>query len=97
MRKSRKDFKVVAEKAKFELDLENAPEGHRGFVTFLDPNKLPTHGGFDLQRERDPEKVFRKILSAEDFAAWWEEWKDTPTDETNKLLEDVLEHYGSNR
>jgi hypothetical protein len=96
-RKSRRDFVNESRKSPYELALERPPNGRPNFVTFLDPNKLETGSAFDLSRETDPEIVIRKLLSEEDFAAWWDEWKTVPVDETNALLDDVMEHYGADR
>lgn len=91
-RKSRRDFTRETKRPPYELDLDDGE-----FVTFMDPNKLPTDSAFDLAREADPEIALRKLLSEEDFAVWWAEWRKVPIDETNALLDDVLEHYGANR
>lgn len=94
MRKSRRDYKQETAKRPFELDLEE-PVGEKTFVTFKDPNTIPTRSAFSLARVADPEVLARALLSEEDFDLWWAEWSDAPANATNALLEDVLEHYGA--
>jgi len=96
-RKSRRDYVREAKVPPFQLDLDNPVEGGATYVTFKNPNRLETESAFDLARETDPEMQFRALLSDEDYAAFWAEWRSAPVDETNALLEDVLEHYGASR
>jgi len=98
MRKNRRDFKQEVIRAPYELELDIPPvDGKPIAVTFRDPSTLTTRSAFQLARTTDPEEQIRLLLSAEDFAAFWSEWADAPIGETNALLEDVLEHYGTNR
>jgi len=97
MRKTRRNYHKEATRELFELDLDNPIEGGPQFVTFRDPNKLETGTAFSLARTADPEDQLRILLSDEDFAAFWAEWRTEPVDETNALLEDVLKHYGVDR
>jgi hypothetical protein len=62
---------------------------------FKNIHRLPSESAFDLNRETDPEVIFRALLSEEDYAAWWAEWKSVPVEETNALLKDIQEHYGA--
>lgn len=95
-RKSRRDYVKEATAAPFELELSE-PFGDKTYVVFKNPNRLETESAFDLARETDAELQLRALLSDEDYSAWWAEWRTAPVDETNALLEDVLDHYGANR
>jgi hypothetical protein len=95
MRRSRRDYKKEATRDPFQLTLEEPVEGGPEFVTFIDPNKIPTESSFDMARSNDAELMLRKMLSDEDFAAWWAEWRTAPIEETTALLEDVMDHYGA--
>jgi hypothetical protein len=96
MRKSRRNFKKETTRSPYELEIEDAPEGHPGFITFKDPKALETKSAFDLARTGDPEEQIRLLLSEEDFDVWWAEWGTARIDETNALVEDVLDYYGAN-
>lgn len=95
MRKSRRDYKKEATREPFQLALDDPIEGGPEFVTFIDPGQIGTQSSFDLARTNDAELMLRNMLSEEDFAAWWAEWRDAPIDETTALLEDVMQHYGA--
>lgn len=95
-RKSRRSYRTEATREPFELDLDNAPDGHRGFVVFTDPHKISTESSYELAKSASPELTFRLLLSDEDYDAWWAEWRSADVEETNKLLEDVQRHYGAN-
>lgn len=97
MRKSRRNYKNESRREPFELDLDAPAEGGPTYVTFLDPNRLPTKTAFELARSEDPEESLRLLLSPADYDAWWAEWASAPVDETNALLEDVMAHYGADR
>lgn len=96
MRKSRRDFHQEVIREPYELDLENPPDGHHGYVTFIDPNSLESESAFVLNSMTDPEAIFRMLMSEKDYDAWWAEWKTVQVRETNALLEDVQRHYGVN-
>lgn len=96
-RKSRRDYAREAKVPPFELELESSVDGDTAFVTFKNPNRLESESAFELNRETDPEMQIRALLSEDDYAAWWAEWRTAPVEETNALLEDVLEHYGASR
>jgi len=93
MRRTRKDFVSQARRTPFELELENPPEGHPGFVTFKDPNKLGTEEAIELQYGDLQDQM--RILLGEDFDVFWSEWSTVPVEETNKLSQEVLDHYGA--
>ena len=95
-RRTRRDYVREAKEQPFELELSD-PVGDKTFVVFRNPNRLPTESAFDLARETDAELPLRALLSDEDYAAWWAEWRHAPVDETNELLEDEMEHYGTSR
>lgn len=95
MRRSSRNYKKESTRDPFELELDDPVEGGPTFVTFLDPNKLDTESSFDMARMNDAEDMLRKLLSGDDFAAFWAEWRKRPIDETNDLIEDVLKHYGA--
>lgn len=100
MRKSRRNYAQESRRTPFELTLDSVevePGAEAAFVTFKDPNKLETADAFALARSSDPEQQIRLLLSVEDFDRFWSEWATAPIDETNALLEDVLDHYGANR
>lgn len=92
MRRKRKDFTVTTKKSPFELELDNTNGDGPKYVTFADPNKIGTKDALQMSRDSDPEKVLRTLLG-EDFDAFWGEWSAAPIDETNKLIEEVMEHY----
>lgn len=94
MRRSSRHYKKEATRDPFELELENPVEGGPEYVTFIDPGRIDTESSFDLARMGDSEMMLRKMLSDEDFPAFWAEWRKKPIDETNELIEDVLKHYG---
>lgn len=96
MRKSRRSFKTESRRSAYELELDNPVNG-KDYVTFTDPNRLPTKTAFELARTEDPEKVIRLLLGEDDFKAFWAEWGDAPVDETNALIEDVMSHYGADQ
>jgi len=95
--KTRRDYHRESTRPDFQLKLDNPPKGHPGYVVFKDPGKIRTESAFSIARNPDPEDVARALLSDEDFALWWGEWRDAPADETNSLLEDVQAHYGADR
>lgn len=97
MRKSRRDFFIESRRSPYELELDHPKEDGRSYVTFKDPNKLPTRDAFALSNDEDPVRVVKLLLSEADFDAFWAEWADVPVDETGKLLEDVMEHYGADK
>lgn len=93
-RKSRRSYRSESTREPFELELETPPEGHPGYVTFLDPNRIPTISAFDLARAGDSQEVLQHLLSEEDYKVWWAEWAAAPVEETRALIEDVQKHYG---
>lgn len=95
-RKSRRNYRNESRRTPFELELDTPRDG-REYVTFLDPNKLPTKTAFELSRTEDPSEVLKMLLSEEDYDAFWSEWASAPVDETNALLEDVMSHYGADK
>lgn len=95
MRKTSRDFVKEAAHEPYELDLDNPPEGHPGFVTFKNPVKIETGSAFDIARSQDSEQIAQALLSPEDYKAWWAEWECKPIDETMALLEDAQKHYGA--
>jgi len=97
MRKSRRDFRIDTNRSPFELELDHPKADGRTYVVFKDVNKLPTKDVFALSRNEDPEAVLRLILSEEDFEAFWAEWAEVPADETTKLIEEVMNHYGADK
>jgi hypothetical protein len=97
VRKSRRDFAKESGKKPYELALDNPVEGQPDFITFKNPNRLDTESAFELNRETDAEMQLRALLSEDDWAAFWAEWRTAPVEETNDLLDEVLAHYGVNR
>jgi hypothetical protein len=95
MRRSSRDYKKESTRDPFELDLDDPIDGGPTFVTFYDPNKVETESSFDMARANDAEVMLRKLLSEDDFAAFWSEWRKKPIDETTALIEDVMKHYGA--
>jgi len=95
MRRSSRHYKNEASREPFELDLEAPIEGGPTFVTFLDPNKLPSESAFDIARMGDAENSLRSLLSEDEYPPFWAEWRKRPIEELNDLLEDVQKHYGS--
>lgn len=96
-RKSRRDFAKESGKKPYELDLDSPPDGHAGYVTFLNPNRLATETANELNRETDLELQLRALLSEDDFDLFWAEWRSVPVDETGALIEEIMDHYGANR
>jgi len=96
-RKTRRDFVRDNAARPYELELENPVDGGPAYVTFKNPHRLESQTAFELNRETDPELQIRALLSEEDFAAWWAEWRTAPVEETNALLEDITDHYGAGR
>jgi hypothetical protein len=101
MRRTSRSFRKEATRDPFELELEPpevaGPDDETPFVTFRDPGKLPAESAFDMARMNDPEVMLRKLLSEDDFATFWAEWRTRPVDELNDLIDDVMEHYGAER
>ncbi len=94
MRKSRRGYETQYTGEPFELDLESPPEGHAGFVTFLNPHRLDTATAAELNAKNTREQL-ETFLSPEDFEAFWSEWSSVPIEETNNLIEDAMKHYGA--
>lgn len=84
-------YKREARKEPFQVELDNGE-----VVTFKNPNRLPTHSAFDLATTTDPHEVCQ-ILLGDDFEPFWAEWRDRPMDETDALIDDVMDHYGAGR
>jgi hypothetical protein len=96
-RKTRRNYEKEAKADPFELELDNAHDGHPGYITFLNPNRLPAETANELNREIDLELQLRKLLSEDDFPPFWDEWRKVPVDELRALIDDVMDHYGANR
>lgn|SRR5690606_22345473 len=99
MRKSRRDFitEASSRRSPYELELEHPTPDGKNYVTFRDPNRLPTQHAFRLAKIEDPVEVIKVLLSDEDYAAFWDEWKDVPVDETGEMLQDVMNYYGADK
>lgn len=95
MRRSSRNYRIESTREPFELELDDPVDGGPEFVTFLDPNKLPSDSAFDMARQNDAEVMLRKLLSDEDFPPFWAEWGKKPIDEMNALIDDVLKYYGA--
>lgn len=93
MRKSRRDYKQEVATDPFELVLDEAPEGHRGFVVFSPPDGWATEDALNAE-QLSPVDRLRAMLSEEDWEPFWAEQRRAPIAETNALLADVMKHYG---
>lgn len=88
MARKSSEFRKEATKFPYELELEDGST-----VTFQDPNRLSTKSAFELS-EANPKDAL-KLLLGKDFAKFWEEFSERPAEETNAVLEDVMEWYGA--
>ena len=86
----------------FELELTDDPTLPVGpdhaprVVTFHNPNDMEAGTAFDLATNDDPRQAFEAMLG-DDFAPFWQEWRRRPVRELNKLLADVMAHYGADQ
>jgi len=82
-------YKIEGTRETFQLELKSGD-----IITFGDPNKISTEKADDLARA-GASKIFKMLLSDEEYAKFWEEFRSTPQEETGALLNDVMEHYGA--
>jgi hypothetical protein len=95
-RRKSSEYRSEATSEPFELVLESTNEdGSERVITFLDPQELDGESAFDLAIETDPKVVLRTLLSEDDWASFWAEWRTRKVREINDLQTDVMEHYAA--